>query len=88
MGSTLTPNDYYIAFSHFVIACQAQAEARRHETLMQKIIKNNESISDAIYSPDILGTKEEFDNLILGQGIQVDWLTPEKKKKEVADERQ
>ena len=76
----LTPNEYYTALAFYIIASQAQHEARKFDEKLEKLV-GDAALGDAIYNPENCGTKEEFDAVIQKRGIEVDWLAEEKKQK-------
>ena len=80
MNKIITSSQYYLAFAHFVLACDAQAQVRLHEKKLEQILKSD-MIGDAVYSPQVDGTREDFDEQLSKHGISVDWLLDTKKKK-------
>ena len=78
-NKTLSSHKYYLALAHFIIACEAQAEVRRHEKILEKILQND-MVGDSLYDPSIAATKENFDDVLRKYDIQVDWLLDDKKK--------
>jgi hypothetical protein len=71
---------YYIGLAYYLIGCQKQEEVRKHEKFILDLFdKSNivESLSDSIYSGGG-GSKEEYDKLLLDNGITVQWKPPKK----------
>ena len=76
----ISREQHYLAYSFYVIACQAQAQVREHERLLLKVLGDGE-INDAIYNPLFKGTKEEFDDFLIKMNIETEWK-PENKQKD------
>lgn len=90
MVQLLEPDDYYRLVAFYIIASQAQAEARLHEKALSSILEDKmvvEKLSDMIYNPSTKGTKKELDELILNNGVSIKWKpTQTKFAKETKEE--
>lgn len=72
----IQPEEYYRLYAYYSIACEAQREVRKQELNIASIIKAKsqiETINDKIYDPSTTGTKKEFDQFLLNNGIMVEW---------------
>lgn len=87
MNKTLTATQYYLALAYFMVASQAQAEVRKFAERLLKVVKDD-FVVDEVYNPEISATKENFDKILEQRGIQVDWLSDDKKKKKESNNEQ
>ena len=80
----LRPQDYYLLLAFYFVAQQAQAEARKHEKLIEELLGKDsgavDTISDMIYNPASKGTKKEIDEILFDKhGIMIEWKPAQNK---------
>lgn len=72
---TISRENYYMALAYYLIACEAQREVRKYETLLSEIFKDAK-LNDMIYDPLTKGTKKEYDQFLSGSSIMIEWQKP------------
>lgn len=74
MSKIISKHTYYAALGTFIVAVQKQRQADRFEADANKLLgaDNGSHLSDAIYDYEIMGTVEEFDEVLRKMDIIIE----------------